>query len=72
MERYSDKAIEIVNELYPNKIDYYSEYLPLIDAVNRLFEIEDILCDNSDLDKLSRIMMLYSNNDYYINQCVGK
>lgn len=72
MERYSDKVIEVVNELYLDKIDYYSEYLPLIDSVNRLFEVENILCDSSDLDKLSRIMMLYSNNEYYINQCVGK
>lgn len=41
MERYSDRAIEIINELHRERLDYYSEYLPLIDAANKLSAYED-------------------------------
>lgn len=41
MERYSDKAIEILNELHTERLDYHSEYLPLIDAVQRLAAYEN-------------------------------
>ena len=41
MERLSDTAIEIVNELHRERLDYASEYLPLIDALNRLTAYED-------------------------------
>lgn len=42
MKRLSDNAIEIVNELHTEKLAYESEYIPIIDALNRLAEYEDI------------------------------
>lgn len=41
MERMSDAAIEIIDTLHRERIDYNSEYLPLIDAANRLAAYED-------------------------------
>lgn len=41
MERLSDTVIEIVNELHKERLDYNSEYLPLIDALNHLAAYED-------------------------------
>ena len=41
MERLSDTAIEIINELHTERLDYSSEYIPLIDAANRLAAYED-------------------------------
>ena len=42
MQRLSDNAIEIVNELHTERLAYESEYVPIIDALNRLAEYEDI------------------------------
>lgn len=42
MKRLSENAIEIVNELHTERLDYESEYVPIIDALNRLAEYEDI------------------------------
>ena len=42
MERLSDNAIEIVNELHTERLAYESEYVPMIDALNRLAEYEDM------------------------------
>ena len=42
MERLSDNAIEIANELHTERLAYESEYVPIIDALNRLAEYEDI------------------------------
>lgn len=41
MERLSDNAIEIINALHTEKLDYNSEYLPLIEAANRLAAYEN-------------------------------
>ena len=41
MERLSDRAIDIVNELHRERIDYTSEYVPLIDALQKLAAYED-------------------------------
>ena len=41
MERLSDTAIEIINELHTERLDYSSEYIPLIDAANSLADYED-------------------------------
>ena len=41
MERLSDTAIDIINDLHTERLDYSSEYLPLIDAANKLKEYED-------------------------------
>ncbi len=40
MERLSDTAITIINELHTERLDYQSEYLPLIDAANKLAAYE--------------------------------
>lgn len=45
MERLSDAAINIINDLHTERLDYTSEYLPLIDALNRLAEYEDAEAD---------------------------
>ena len=42
MKRLSDNAIEIVNELHTERLAYESEYVPIIDALNRLAQYEDI------------------------------
>lgn len=41
MDRLSDKAIEIINELHRERLDYESEYLPLIDCAQRCAAYED-------------------------------
>lgn len=41
MERLSDRAIDIVNELHRERLDYNSEYVPLIDALQKLSAYED-------------------------------
>ena len=41
MERLSDRAIEIINNLCTEKLHYESEYLPLIDAANKLAAYEN-------------------------------
>lgn len=42
MERLSDNAIDIINELHTERLDYFSEYIPLIDAANRLAKYESL------------------------------
>ena len=51
MERLSDTAIEIINELHTERLDYSSEYIPLIDAANRLSAYEDTGLEPEDLKK---------------------
>ena len=41
MERLSDTAIEIINDLHTERLEYASEYIPLIDAANRLAAYEE-------------------------------
>lgn len=40
MERLSDRAIEILDELHTERLDYHSEYMPLIEAAHKLSEYE--------------------------------
>lgn len=42
MERLSDKAICIINELMIERLHYFDEYIPLIDAANELAYYEDL------------------------------
>ena len=51
MERLSDTAIEIINELHTERLDYSSEYIPLIDAANSLAAYEDTGLEPEDLKK---------------------
>ena len=55
MERLSDIAIEIINELHTERLDYNSEYLPLIDAAQKLDDLESIL-GNYSLDRLRELI----------------
>lgn len=41
MERLSDKSIEIINALHTERLDYDSEYLPLIDCAQKCSAYED-------------------------------
>jgi len=41
MERLSDRAIDIINELHIERLHYFDEYVPLMDAMERLTEYED-------------------------------
>lgn len=41
MERLSDNAVDILNDLHTERLEYASEYIPLIDAANRLAAYED-------------------------------
>ena len=41
MQRLSDTAIEIINNLHTERLEYSGEYIPLIDAANRLADYED-------------------------------
>lgn len=47
MENLSSYAIELINELHTEKLDYFSEYQPLINALNKLKEYEEL--DNQGL-----------------------
>lgn len=40
MDRLSDRAIEILNNLHTERLEYNSEYLPLIEAAHKLAEYE--------------------------------
>lgn len=54
MNRLSDTAIEIVNELHTERLDYDSEYLPLINALNRLAAYEDTGLDPEQCAKYAQ------------------
>ncbi len=41
MERFSDNAIEIINDMHTERLAYSSEYMPLIDAAQALSDYED-------------------------------
>lgn len=53
MDRLSDAAIAIINALHRERIDYDSEYLPLIDAANRLSDYEDTDLEPEEIKKLN-------------------
>lgn len=52
MERYSDRAIEILNELHTERLDYHSEYLPLIDAAQRLSAYENTGMEPEEIERV--------------------
>ena len=49
MERLSDRAIEIINELHTEHLDYESEYLPLINCAQKCQAYEDTGLDPEDI-----------------------
>lgn len=62
MERLSDNAIEIVNELHTERLAYESEYVPIIDALNRLAEYEDIGLEPEKITLIWKIAHLETLN----------
>ena len=52
MERLSDTAIEIINELHTERLDYSSEYIPLIDAASRLSAYEDTGLEPEEIKRI--------------------
>lgn len=54
MERLSDFAADIINDLYENS-DWYGDYSLIEAAINRLAAIEDILGDEYDLNRLREL-----------------
>ena len=56
MERLSDKAICIINELMIERLHYFDEYIPLIDAANELAYYED-------LKEQGRLIVIASDED---------
>ena len=55
MERLSDNAIQIINDLHTERLDYNTEYLPLIDAANQLAAYEDIGLTPEEVEELKAI-----------------
>ena len=52
MVRLSDTAIEIINELHTERLDYSSEYIPLIDAASRLSAYEDTGLEPEEIERI--------------------
>ncbi len=52
VERLSDGAIEIIDDLHTERLDYTSEYLPLIDAANKLDAYEDTGLEPEEIEQL--------------------
>lgn len=52
MERLSDRAIEIINELHTERLDYESEYLPLINCANKCSAYEDTGLEPEEISQI--------------------
>lgn len=59
MERLSDNAIDIIDDLMTEKLHYYTEYLPLIDAANLLAEYEDTGLTPQEIEQMKARMPLH-------------
>lgn len=42
MEKLTETAIDIINDLCTQRLNYYTEYIPLIDAAIQLSNYEDL------------------------------
>ena len=62
MEFYAETAIEIINELHTERLDYTSEYLPLINAAQRLAAYLDTGLEPEEIVKNG--MMLEDSRRY--------
>lgn len=56
MERLSDRAIEIINELHTERLDYESEYLPLINCAQKCQAYEDTGLEPEEIEKAMDIV----------------
>ena len=54
MERLSDTAIEIINDLHTERLEYASEYIPLIDAANCLSSYEDTGLEPEEIKRFAK------------------
>lgn len=54
MERLSDTAIDIINRLHTERLDYNSEYVPLIDGAQRLAAYEDTGMEPEEIEKIKQ------------------
>lgn len=54
MNRISDNAIEIINELHTERLNYESEYLSLIDCANKCSAYEDTGLEPEYIEKIRR------------------
>lgn len=52
MDRVSDNAIEIINELHTERLNYESEYLPLIDCANKCSAYEDTGLEPEEIERI--------------------
>ncbi len=68
MERYSDRAIEIINELHTARIDYENEYIPLIDCANQCAAYEDT---GLAPEEVSTLVKDWSDLRTIIGECGG-
>lgn len=64
MERLSDAAIEIINNLHTERLDYASEYLPLIEAANRLATYEDLDLTPEEFNEIIEFMLETNQRAY--------
>lgn len=74
MERLSDKAIEIINTLHTERLDYDSEYFPLIDCAHRCAAYEDTRLEPEEVkliaNALREVGETYNCWFNYVAQCV--
>ena len=77
MKRASDRAIEIINDLHTERLDYTSEYLPLIEAANTLSAYEDTrlepeeitaLCDMDRRAKIAEMLRIEEQSGVSIDR----
>lgn len=61
MERLSDKAIEIINELHRERLDYESEYLLLIDCAQRCAAYEDTGLEPEEIELMKEAQDIAEN-----------
>ena len=59
MERLSDNAIDIIDELHTERLHYFSEYIPLIDAANLLAEYENTGLTPQEIEQMKARMPLH-------------
>ena len=59
MERLSDNVIDIIDELHTERLHYFDEYIPLIDAANRLAEYEDTGLTPQEIEQMKARMPLH-------------
>lgn len=68
MERLSDFAADIVNDLYENS-DWYGDRSLIEAAINRLAAIEDILGAEYDLDELGEVIQAKQEGRCVVLKC---